>query len=447
MALVEGAHAKTYRQFYSPDGEVGTLAKMELEVYNTKTKKKEEFQPLEDRKVKMYVCGPTVYDVPHIGHGRSYVFFDVVRRYLEFSGYKVTLVTNFTDTEESITKRAHELGKEPIELANEMIKVFLKEMDLLGVKRADFYPRVTENITEIIKMGEELIEKGYAYVLNGEVFFDVQKAGGYGLLVDQPIENLVAGGVGESADSSESSKHSKNDFALWKKSKADEPSWNSPWGTGRPGWHIECSAMAAKYLGPSIDIQGGGLDLIFPHHENSSMISQAFSGKPFAKYYIHNGFITIKEKKMSKSLGNFVTLREVLKEYDYQVVRFFLLRRQYRKSLEYSDKEMAEAKTDLKRIQAAIALAVRASSAKSGKICVESEKKLIDELIQAKDKFIEAMDDDFDTEKAINILLDASRCIEEFSKECKRFTSAEAGQQAKAICKQFNDVMGVCRKL
>jgi cysteinyl-tRNA synthetase len=356
-------------------------------------------------------------------------------------------VTNFTDTEESITKRAHELGKEPLELANEMIKVFLKEMDLLGVKRADFYPRVTEHIAEIIRMAEELIKKGYAYVLDGEVFFDVQKAGGYGLLVDQPIENLIAGGASESVDTSEGSKHSKYDFALWRKSKANEPSWNSPWGIGRPGWHIECSAMAAKYLGSTIDIQGGGLDLIFPHHENSSMISQAYSGKPFAKYYIHNGFITIKDKKMSKSLGNFVTLRHVLKEFDYQAIRLSLLRRQYRKPLEYNHKEMVQAKADLRRIQTAIATAVKASSARSGKACMESEKKLINELVEARKKFIEAMNNDFDTEEAINTLLKASKCIEDFAKECKRFTSAEAGQQAKAICKQFNDIMGVCRKL
>jgi cysteinyl-tRNA synthetase len=420
---------------------------MELVVYNTKTRKKEKFQPLEDKKVKMYVCGPTVYDVPHIGHGRSYVFFDVVRRFLEFSGYKVTLVTNFTDTEESITKRAHELGEEPLELANEMIKVFLKEMDLLGVKRADYYPRVTEHITDIINMAEDLVKKGDAYVLDGEVFFDVKKAGGYGLLLDQPVENLVAGGASESSGPLESSKHNPNDFALWRRSKANEPSWNSPWGMGRPGWHIECSAMAAKYLGPIIDIQGGGLDLIFPHHENSSMISQASSGKPLAKYYIHNGFITIKDKKMSKSLGNFVTLREVLKKYDYQVIRLFLLRRKYRNSLEYSDKELNEAQRDLRRIQAAIGLAVKASSAKAGKGCEESEKKLMNDLTEAKNKFVEAMNDDFDTEKAIDILLNASKCIEEFAHECKRFTSAETGQQAKAICKQFNDVMGVCRKL
>jgi cysteinyl-tRNA synthetase len=370
-----------------------------------------------------------------------------VRRYLEFSGYKVTLVTNFTDTEESITKRAHELGKEPLELANEMIKVFLKEMDRLGVRRADVYPRVTEHINEIIEMAEGLVKKGYAYVVDGEVFFDVRKAGGYGLLVDQPIENLVAGGAGESAGSPENSKHNSNDFALWRKSKLGEPTWNSPWGMGRPGWHIECSAMAAKYLGTTMDIQGGGLDLIFPHHENSSMISQACFGKPLAKYYIHNGFITVNERKMSKSLGNFITLREVLKKYDYQVVRLFLLRRQYRKPLEYSDKEMAESEADLRRIQAAMRMAVKASSARSGKACAESEKKLVNELVEAKNKFIEVMNDDFNTEEAINTLLEASECIEEFTKTCKKFTSEETGQQAKAICKQFNDVMGVCRKL
>jgi cysteinyl-tRNA synthetase len=420
---------------------------MGLVVYNTKTRSKERFEPLEDKKVKMYVCGPTVYDFPHIGHGRSYVFFDVVRRYLEFLGYKVTLVTNFTDMEDSINRRAREVGKQPLQLADEMIEVFLKEMDRLGVKRADVYPRVTQHINEIIEMTERLVERGFAYVVDGEVFFDVKKAGGYGLLINQPIEDIIAGGTEEGTRAPINAKHNPYDFALWRKSGLGEPSWNSPWGNGRPGWHIECSAMAAKYLGPTIDIQGGGMDLIFPHHENSSIISQAVFGKPFAKYYIHNGFITANKRKMSKSLGNFTTLREVLKKYDYEVVRFFLLRRQYREPLEYSDKEMSEAEANLRRIQASMRKAVRATIAKSGKACKEAEKKLVSKLVQAKSKFIEAMNDDFNTEGAINTLLKASECIEEFAQTCKRFTSKETGQQAKLICKQFNDIMGVCKKL
>jgi cysteinyl-tRNA synthetase len=420
---------------------------MSLAVYNTKTRRKEKFEPLEDKKVKMYVCGPTVYDFPHIGHGRSYVFFDVVRRYLEFLGYKVTLVTNFTDMEDSITRRARELGKQPLQLANEMIDVFLKEMDRLGVKRADAYPRVTQHINEIIEMAKRLVESGFAYVVDGEVFFDVKKAGGYGLLINQPVEKIIASGTEEATSTPVDVKHNSYDFALWRKSKLGEPSWNSPWGIGRPGWHIECSAMAAKYLGPTIDIQGGGMDLIFPHHENSSIVSQAYFGKPFAKYYIHNGFITANKRKMSKSLGNFITLREVLRKYDYEVVRFFLLKRQYREPLEYSDKEMAEAEANLRRIQASMRKAVKASTAKSGKACMEAERKLVSKLVQAKKKFIEAMNDDFNTEEAINTLLKASECIEEFGQTCKRFTSGEAGQQAEAICKQFNDIMGVCKKL
>jgi cysteinyl-tRNA synthetase len=418
----------------------------DLVIYNTKSGTKEKFEPLDDKKVKVYVCGPTVYDVPHIGHGRSYVFFDVVRRYLEFLGYQVTLVTNFTDTEESITKRAHELGKQPTTLADEMIRVFLKEMDQLGVKRADKYPRVTEHIGDIIDMAKRLVQMGYAYVADDEVFFDVKKAGGYGAVINRPLEELVAGEPSEST-SSMSGKRDPNDFALWRKEKPGEPSWVSPWGRGRPGWHIECSAMATKYLGPTVDIQGGGLDLIFPHHECSSLVCQARFGKPFAKYYVHNGFITVDKQKMSKSKANFVTLREVLKTYDYQVVRFFLLRRHYREPLEYNDKEMMDAEAKLKRIQVALNKTTKTPTVVSGRECMEEERNLIDRLVEAKKGFIEAMNDDFNTEKAIDILLRASEHIEEFARTCKHFTTRETGEQAKAICKQFNAVMGVCRKL
>jgi len=431
---------------------------MSLTVYNTKTKRKEKFVPIGDKKVKIYVCGPTVYDVPHIGHGRSYVFFDVVRRYLKFLGYDVTFVTNFTDIEDSIVKRAHELGKQPMKLAEEMIEAFLNEMDKLGVKRANFYPRVTKHMKDIIKMIQRLIKLGYAYAVNGEVFFDVQKAGGYGILLDRPIEEITADErEGELADLS-TSRRGPYDFALWRRTKEGDPSWDSPWGKGRPGWHIECSAMAAKYLGPSMDIQGGGLDLIFPHHESSSLICQALFGRPFAKYYLHNGFITVNKRKMSKSLGNFVTLREVLKKYDDQVVRFFLLKKRYRDPLEYSDEEMAEAEVNLRRIQSAIRETIRTASPKtrrskgrreklSLKKCPSAEKNLVDNLADAKNKFIEAMNDDFNTEEATKILLKVSQYIEEFTQTCKRFQSPEAGKQAKAICRQFNDVMGVCRKL
>nr|MDO8132690.1 cysteine--tRNA ligase [Candidatus Njordarchaeum guaymaensis] len=431
---------------------------MTLTIYNSKTKRKEKFVAQEDKKVKIYVCGPTVYDVPHIGHGRSYVFFDVVRRYLEFLGYNVTFLTNFTDIEDSIVKRAHELGKEPMRLAEEMIEAFLNEMDKLGVKRANLYPRVTEHIKDIIKMAQRLIELGYAYVVDGEVFFDVQKAGGYGLLIDRPVEEIVAREVEGKPITPPLGRHGPYDFTLWRRTRSGDPSWDSPWGKGRPGWHIECSAMATKYLGPSIDIQGGGLDLIFPHHESSSLICQVLYDRPFAKYYLHNGFITVGDQKMSKSLGNFVTLREVLKKYDDQVVRFFLLGKQYRAPLEYSDEEMTKAELDLRRIQSAIKITVKTAAPKpsrrvgskekhSLKECPDAEKNLVDKLGDARNRFIEAMNDDFNTEEAIRILLRVSEYIEEFTQTCKRFRSAEAGQQAKAICKQFNDVMGVCRKL
>jgi cysteinyl-tRNA synthetase len=431
---------------------------MTLRVYNTKTRRKEDFVPSEDKKVKIYVCGPTVYDVPHIGHGRSYVFFDVVRRYLTFLGYDVKFLTNFTDIEDSIVKRAHELGKEPMRLAEEMIETFLKDTDKLGVKRADFYPRVSQHIKDIIEMTQRLVEKGYAYVVDGEVFFDVQKAGGYGLLIDKPIEEIVDSEGDAKAVMPAHGRRGPHDFALWRKTKSGEPSWDSPWGKGRPGWHIQCSAMATKYLGPSIDIQGGGLDLIFPHHESSSLICEVLYGRPFAKYYLHNGFITVGKQKMSKSLGNFVTLGAVLKKYDDQVVRFFLLKKQYREPLEYSDKEMTEAEANLRRIQGAIKKAVQTAGPKHGKKlgreenhsfeeCPDTEKNLVDKLSDARSKFIEAMNDDFNTEEAIGILLKVSQYIEEFTLGCKKFRSAEAGEQARSICKEFNDVMGVCRKL
>nr|MDO8100633.1 cysteine--tRNA ligase [Candidatus Njordarchaeota archaeon] len=431
---------------------------MTLTVYNTKTRRKEKFVPLRDKKVKIYICGPTVYDVPHIGHGRSYVFFDVVRRYMKFLGYDVTFVTNFTDIEDSIVKRAHELGKQPMKLAEEMIETFLKEMDKLGVKRADFYPRVTKHMNEIIKMIQRLIKLSYAYAVDGEVFFDVQKAGGYGILLDRPIAEITANEREVKATDLPTGRRGPYDFALWRKTKEGDPSWISPWGKGRPGWHIECSTMATEYLGPSIDIQGGGLDLIFPHHESSSLICQALYGRPFAKYYLHNGFITVNRQKMSKSLGNFVTLGEVLKKFDDQVVRFFLLKKRYRDPLEYSDEEMAEAEANLRRIQSAIRETIKTASPKTRRTKrrnrkpslregPDAERNLIYNLADAKNKFIEAMNDDFNTEEAIKILLNVSQYIEEFTQTYKRFESVEAGKQAKAICRQFNDVMGVCRKL
>ena len=323
---------------------------MSIIFHNTLTGKKEDFTPLEPGKIKMYVCGITPYDESHLGHARCYVFFDCVRRFFKALGFQVLHIQNFTDVDDKIIARALELGESASALAERNIDDYLKKMALLNVLPADHYPRVTETIPEIVRFIEGLVKKGAAYPLNGDVYFRVRSIQDYGKLSKRSLEGMEAGARVEVNEK----KEDPMDFALWKAAKPGEPSWESPWGSGgagRPGWHIECSVMATKYLGETFDIHGGGQDLIFPHHENEIAQSEALSGKPFARYWLHNGFVTLNRQKMSKSLGNFFSLSEIFARVSPEIVRFFLLSRHYKTPLDFSDDLLAQAKNAYASLQ------------------------------------------------------------------------------------------------
>jgi cysteinyl-tRNA synthetase len=366
-----------------------------LKLFNTLSGEKEIFTPLEDNKVKMYVCGVTVYDYCHIGHARSSIVFDTIRRYLKYKGFDVTFVKNFTDVDDKIIKRANEENKSINEITDFFIKAHDEDMDKLNILRPDYTPRATEYIDGMIKLCEKLIEKGFAYESNGDVYFKVRSFKDYGKLSKRDLDDLLAGAR---VDVNEI-KEDPLDFALWKRSKEGEPGWNSPWGRGRPGWHIECSVMSAEILGIPFDIHGGGKDLIFPHHENEIAQSEAAEGKEFARYWIHNGFVNINKEKMSKSLGNFFTIRDVLKEVDPEVLRFFLLTTHYRSPLDFSFDNLLEAENALERIYTTID--ELDSAVFNNKKPVQKAK--IDEIIDRFRKdFVESMDDDFNTASAIS---------------------------------------------
>ncbi|MEM2899758.1 MAG: cysteine--tRNA ligase, partial [Thermoplasmata archaeon] len=380
------------------------------------TRELEEFKPQEDMKVKMYVCGPTVYDYSHIGHGRSYVAFDIIRRYLEYKGYKVKYVQNFTDVDDKIINRAKEMGVEPAKLAERFISEYFRDMDALGVKRADVYPRVTEHIKDIVEAVEKLVNKKHAYVVDGNVYFDITTVKDFGKLSHQSLENLQVGARVEIDER----KRNPMDFALWKASKDGEPGWKSPWGLGRPGWHIECSVMSMKYLGETLDIHGGGMDLIFPHHENEIVQSEALTGKvPFARYWLHNGFINVNKEKMSKSLKNFFTIREVLEKFSPEAVRFFYANTHYRGPIDFSFEALTESAQALDRLQNAYEnlLDYKNKLEKEGKSAGNGEgnedKTLVQQFAQAiktvEKRFEDAMDEDFNTREAIAALFDYTR--------------------------------------
>lgn len=366
-------------------------------VTNTMTDEKEEFKPLEDRVVKMYVCGPTVYDHAHIGHARSAVVFDVIRRWFEYRGYRVIFVRNYTDVDDKIIKRADEEGIPWFKVAEKYIKSYEEDMEALNVKEPTFKPRVTEHIREIIEMIDGLINKGFAYEADGDVYFSVRKFPEYGKLSKRNLDELLAGARIEPGEK----KKDPLDFALWKKSKEGEPGWESPWGIGRPGWHIECSVMSMKYLGETMDIHGGGLDLIFPHHENEIAQSEAYTGKPFARYWIHNGFVMVNREKMSKSLGNFFTIKEILKEFSPNVLRFFLLSVHYRSPIDFSKDRLKESERAFERIQNFIKSAPIIESLAE----TDYGKEPISVSTYRKD-FESAMDDDFNTAKALSVLFE-----------------------------------------
>lgn len=383
---------------------------MALRVYNTLSGGKEEFRPLVPGKVGMYVCGVTVYDYCHIGHARANIVFDIVYRYLKFSGYEVNYVRNYTDVDDKIINRANERGIDSQALAEEFIRAFDEDMAALGLDLPTCQPKATEHIPQIIAIVERLIERGMAYPSGGDVYFSVEKFPGYLKLSKRNLDEMRAGARIAPGEQ----KRNPMDFALWKAAKPGEPSWESPWGPGRPGWHIECSAMSMQYLGESFDIHGGGKDLVFPHHENEIAQSEGASGKPFVKYWLHNGFVNVNQEKMSKSLGNFFTIRDILKKYDAEVVRFFILSAHYRSPIDFSDQNLEDAKAGLSRFYEALKVAEETLSSpetpgtSAGEVPPEL-REILDRVDRVEERFREAMDDDFNTALAIGHLFDLVR--------------------------------------
>lgn len=374
-----------------------------IQLYNTLTKKKEEFVPMQPGKVRMYVCGPTVYNYIHIGNARSAIAFDTVRRYLEYRGYQVKYVSNFTDVDDKIIKASQEMGLTVPEVTEKFIKAFYADTDALNVKRANLNPRVMDNMDDIIEFVKVLVDKGCAYESGGDVYYRARKFKKYGLLSGQSVNDLEQGASARLSAEDQAKKEDPLDFAVWKSAKPGEIAWDSPFGKGRPGWHIECSVMATKYLGDTIDIHGGGQDLEFPHHENEIAQSEAKTGKKFANYWMHNGFVTIGEEdeKMSKSLGNFVTVRDLLKEVHPQIVRFFMATTQYRRPIRYTSANLDEAKTNLERIQtAATNIGYRLQDAKQGAVDPAVQK----EFQEHEAEFKAAMDDDFNAQNGIAVV-------------------------------------------
>ncbi|MDD5724253.1 MAG: cysteine--tRNA ligase [Syntrophales bacterium] len=386
---------------------------MSLRLYNTLTKRREEFVPLEEGKVGLYVCGITAYDVCHIGHARSAVVFDVIFRYLKYRGYDVTYVKNFTDVDDKIIGKAIAEGTDISAISERYIKEHNEDMDRIGVARPTVAPKATENIKGMIRLIDTLMDKGRAYVVDGDVYYSVESFDGYGKLSGRGLDDMMAG----ARIDIDEKKGNPFDFVLWKASKEGEPWWNSPWGNGRPGWHIECSVMSQRFLGDSFDIHGGGEDLIFPHHENEIAQSEGATGKPFAKYWIHNGFIKIDSEKMSKSLGNTLTIKEVLDSYHPEVMRFFILQRHYKSYIDFSDASMAEARAGMERlydtlkgIKDALGAGVDFSDTSEKNLSGEDEE-VFRAVEMLPDRFTEAMNDDFNTPMALGCIFDSIRTI------------------------------------
>ncbi len=394
-----------------------------MQIYNTMHRKKEELVPNVPGKISMYACGPTVYNYFHIGNARPFIVFDTLRRYLEYKGYEVTFVQNFTDIDDKMIKRANEEGISVKELGERFIQEYYTDADALGVERATVNPRATEHIGEIIRLVETLIQKGHAYAAdNGDVYFSVRSFPGYGKLSGQNIEDLENGARVDPAEQ----KRDPLDFALWKAEKPGEPSWDSPWGKGRPGWHIECSAMSMNILGETFDIHGGGQDLIFPHHENEIAQSEAATGKPFANYWMHNGYINVDNQKMSKSLGNFFTVRDIAKEFDLEAVRMFMLSVHYRNPVNFSRELIRQAESALERLRTA---RERLEEARRGTATAEDEGYLA-QLDEIRTRFEAAMDDDLNTADAIGVLFDLARMSNIFVTEPRSGAAIDAVRPA-----------------
>ncbi|MBQ9980754.1 MAG: cysteine--tRNA ligase [Oscillospiraceae bacterium] len=408
-----------------------------MKLFNSLTNKKEEFVPITPGEVKMYACGPTVYNFIHVGNARPLIMFDVLRRYMEYRGLKVNFVQNFTDVDDKIINRANEEGISSTEVAEKYIKEFFIDAKGLGVREATTHPKATENIPNIIEMVQTLIDKGYAYEVNGDVYYRTEKFEGYGKLSHQPLEELQAGARIDVADI----KESPMDFALWKAAKPGEPYWESPWGNGRPGWHIECSAMVNRYLGKTIDIHCGGQDLTFPHHENEIAQSEAANGCRFVNYWLHNGFISIDNRKMSKSLGNFFTVREAAEAYGYETIRYFMLSAHYRSPLNYSGEVLMQCKAALEKLYTGVEnLRFIAENAAVKEITAE-EAEFVTTLDKYRQKFIDSMDDDFNTANAIAAVFELLRDVN--TKVGSGTASAELAEKCLERVTELTDVLGL----
>ncbi len=406
-----------------------------MRIYNTMTRQNEEFIPLEPGKVKMYACGPTVYNYIHIGNARPICIFDTMRRYLEFRGYDVTFVQNFTDVDDKIIKKANEEGVSSHEIAERYINEYLKDTEGLGIRKANIHPKATETMDDIIRIVEELEDKGYAYHVGGDVYFRTRKFTEYGKLSHQPIEELESGArinVNEQ-------KEDPLDFALWKAAKPGEPSWSSRWGEGRPGWHIECTAMIHKHLGETIDLHCGGQDLIFPHHENEIAQSECCTGKPYARYWMHNGYINVDNKKMSKSLNNFFTVREVAEKYGYEPIKYMMLSAHYRSPINYNTEIIEQCKAALERLYNArenLDFALKNGLEEP----TEGEEAFKETLEKRRNQFIDAMDDDLNTANGMAALFDLVRDINIFSSVPR---SKAALTAAAELFDSLTDVLGL----
>ncbi len=410
-----------------------------MKLYNTLTQKKEAFVPIEEGKVRMYSCGPTVYNYFHIGNARPFIVFDVLRRFLEYIGYDVKFVQNFTDVDDKIINRSIEEGITAAEVADKYIAEYFKDADALGIRRADVHPRVSDHMPEIIEMIKALEERGLAYNVDGNVYYQVDHFHDYGKLSKQSIDDLKSGARIDVNDE----KRSPLDFALWKKKKDGEPYWESPWGQGRPGWHIECSAMSRKHLGESIDIHGGGQDLIFPHHENEIAQSEGSCGCKFANYWVHNGYININNEKMSKSKGNFFTVRDIAKHYDLEVVRMFMLMAHYRSPVNFSDELLGQAQNALERLYNAKYQMEYLFENNKTEAASEDEKTWMDSLTQYKKGFIDAMNDDLNTADAIAAIFELVR---DTNSHLSESSSRESIKAALDLFKELTGVIGLAAK-
>ena len=412
-----------------------------MKLYNTLTRKKEEFLPLVPGEVKMYVCGPTVYNFFHIGNGRTFIVFDTIRRYLEYRGYKVKFIQNFTDIDDKMIKRANEENITVKEVGDKYIKEYYTDADALNIERATVNPRATEYIGDIIKFVSALIEKGYAYEVDGDVYFRTKKFKDYGKLSGKNLEELQVGA--SQRVSLDERKEDPMDFAIWKAQKPGEPAWKCPWGMGRPGWHIECSCMAKKLLGDTIDIHAGGMDLEFPHHENEIAQSEALTGKTFANYWLHSAYVMVDKQKMSKSLNNFFTARDVLKKYDSDVIRFFMLSAHYRTQINYSKELLDSAKASVERLYNTIGNLENLIDEVSREDMNEEEKEYINSLNKYREKYIQKMDDDFNTADAITVLFELSK---DLNTNLNINSSKEVLSKALEVLRELGAPLGILQK-